>query len=356
MRRLTVFACAAALSFAFSPAAHAATKTVNMGLPAKSAKTFNNMGVDVNDFFPHAVTIHAGDAVKFVPTAFHNVDLPAHGKQPTPFLVQDGPVTGVNDAAGAAFWFNGQSTVQFNPVALVSAFGKRLTYTGAKSIQSGAPLENKPKPMTVTFTKAGTYTYYCDIHAGMKGTVRVLAKGKRIPTAKQDAAALKKQVSRDLGVARTLQNTTQEANSVFVGVAGPFGVEFFGFLPDTLNVKAGTTVKFQMSARSLEDHTATTGPGDPDKEPTSYLGGIAAAFASPAPVDGRAVFPSDPPGTSASLSPTLHGNGFWNSGVLDTLKASPLPESASVTFAAAGTYQFYCLIHTFMHGTVVVSP
>jgi plastocyanin len=343
------------LSLALPSAAFSATKTVDMGLPAKSAKTFNDLGVDVNDFFPHSVTIHAGDTVKFVPTSFHNVDLPARGKKPAPFLVGAGAVSGAADAAGAPFWFNGQTTFQFNPVALVSAFGKHLTYTGAKPIQSGAPLENKPKPMTVKFTKAGTYTYYCDIHTGMKGTVRVLAKGKTIPTAKQDAAALKKQVSRDLGVARTILNTNQEANSVYVGVGGPYGVEFFGFLPDNLSVKAGTTVKFQMSARSLEVHTATTGPGDPDKDPNSYLGALAAGFASPAPIDGRGVFSSEAPGSVASLSPALHGNGFWNTGVLDTDKASPLPDSGSVTFAAAGTYQFYCLVHAFMHGTVVVT-
>jgi plastocyanin len=66
------------------------------------------------------------------------------------------------------------------------------------------------------------------------------------------------------------------------------------------------------------------------------------------------VYPSDPPGTLAALSPTLHGNGFWNSGVLDTAKATPLPTSNAVTFTTPGTYNFYCLIHPFMHGTVVV--
>ncbi len=39
---------------------------------------------------------------------------------------------------------------------------------------------------------------------------------------------------------------------------------------------------------------------------------------------------------------------------MDTVSASPLPASNRVTFAAAGTYQFYCMIHPFMHGTVVV--
>jgi plastocyanin len=41
--------------------------------------------------------------------------------------------------------------------------------------------------------------------------------------------------------------------------------------------------------------------------------------------------------------------------VLDTSSATPLPSSNAVTFTAPGTYQFYCLIHPFMHGTVTVT-
>jgi plastocyanin len=34
--------------------------------------------------------------------------------------------------------------------------------------------------------------------------------------------------------------------------------------------------------------------------------------------------------------------------------ASPLPSSNTVTFGAPGTYTYYCMIHPFMKGTVVV--
>jgi plastocyanin len=33
-----------------------------------------------------------------------------------------------------------------------------------------------------------------------------------------------------------------------------------------------------------------------------------------------------------------------------------LPPSGKITFTAPGTYKFICLIHPFMHGTVVVTP
>ena len=66
-------------------------------------------------------------------------------------------------------------------------------------------------------------------------------------------------------------------------------------VPAALTVPAGTTVKFQMPKGTYEAHTATFGPGNPESEPQSYLGQIAASFAGPAP-DARGVYPSEDPG------------------------------------------------------------
>ena len=67
-----------------------------------------------------------------------------------------------------------------------------------------------------------------------------------------------------------------QGNNVSVGASGAGGVEYFGFFPANKSVKVGTTVTFRMSSKSFEVHTATTGPGNPETEPTSYLGAIAA--------------------------------------------------------------------------------
>ncbi len=334
-------------------AAQAATKTVSLGTTAAAQKGLQNLGADSNDFFPHGVTIHQGDSVKFVPSGFHTFDFPAKGGTVLPLLTGNGKVSGSADAAGAPFWFNGQDALGFNPALLPGLYGKKVAYDGSKRLESGLPLANKPKPILVTFKKAGSFTYYCDVHPGMKGVVTVKAKRARIPTAAQDKATLKAQVAKVISSAKAVAKTTVPANTVSVGASGASGVEAYAFFPSTLTVAAGTTVTFKMSAKSLEVHTATTGPGDPEKDPSSYLGKIAASLNSPA-FDPAAVYPSDVPPAPAALSPTLHGNGFWNSGGLDNVAASPLPASNQVTFAAAGTYQFYCMIHPFMHGTVVV--
>jgi plastocyanin len=220
-------------------------------------------------------------------------------------------------------------------------------------VASPIPFEDNPKPLTVKFAKAGKYTYYCDLHPGMKGVVRVVGKSHKIPSSKADAKALKAQIDRDFKIAKGLNKTPMPPNVISVGYAGADGVEFFGYLPTTTTVPVGTTVKFQMSPKSYESHTATTGPGDPIKDPNSYLGVIAASFFSPQFVP-QGVYPSEPFGTTATLTQTSHGNAFWNSGALDNVAGSPQPTSNSVTFAAAGTYQFYCMVHPQMHGTVIV--
>jgi plastocyanin len=350
---------AAALgALAVPAAANAATKTVDMGLPTSQQKAFQKQFADVNDFFPHGTTIHAGDSIKFVPTGFHTVDIPRKGGSALALILPTGQTIANNlDAANAAFWFNGQSNVSFNPaLGPPGLFGKKATFTGAKRIESGLPLAAKPKSFTVKFTKTGTYTYYCDIHAGMKGTIKVVSKKSSVPSAKADKRDLNTQIASTLKTAKKLKKTVTSANSVSVGASGAGGVESYAFYPANLSVKAGTTVNFRMSSKSFEDHTATTGPGDPENDPTSYLGVIAASFQGAA-FDPRGVYPSDPPGTIAALTPTFHGNGFWNSGVMDHSSTTPqLPPSNSVTFSAPGTYQFFCMIHPFMHGTVTVTP
>jgi plastocyanin len=354
-RTKAAFAAAVAV-LAVPASASAATKVVNMGTPPSAGKSFEKALSDVNAFFPSSTTIHVGDSVRFLPVGFHNLDLPKKGGKPTALITPQAgqTVTGTNDAAGAPYWFNGQPVLGFNLPALApTGFGKTFTYTGAKGVQSGLPLVEKPKPLTVKFTKAGSFTYYCDVHPGMKASVKVLAKSKSVPSAKADAKRVKDQVSKALALAKTLAKTTAPAGTVDVGVAGKGGVEYFGMVPATSTVPVGTTLTFRMSPGTYEDHTATFGPGDPEKEPASFMGMLAKTFegAVPAPTG---LYPSDPVGTVGTLNTTSHGNGFWNSGVMDAGSATPLPASNKVTFTGAGTYTFYCLIHPFMKGSVVV--
>src|SRR3954453_4673411 len=217
-------------------AAQAAQKDVSLG-PAKAAsKALQSTGSDVNDFFPHEVRIHVGDKVRFVPNNFHTVDLPGRRTRKLPLITPVAQkIAGAGDAAGAPFWFNGQNQLGFNRQLLSSAFGKSRNYDGSKGVLSGLPLSQKPKPMTVKFNKAGTFRYFCDVHPGMTGIVRVVSSGSSVPSAAQDQRTVRRQAAPTLATPKTLAKRPAPGNNtVDVGEQGKGNVSFFGFVPSAL--------------------------------------------------------------------------------------------------------------------------
>jgi plastocyanin len=75
------------------------------------------------------------------------------------------------------------SNYAFHPATITVAKGAKITFTNhdqtahtATSTQTGVFDTGTVKPgasRTVTFSKPGTYTYYCQFHAFMKATVTV---------------------------------------------------------------------------------------------------------------------------------------------------------------------------------------
>jgi plastocyanin len=363
VHRSSKVAFAAALcSLAVPSIASAATKSVVAGPPLKKAPAGVPKDSDINAFFPSTVRIHAGDSVKWTIAGFHVVTIPKRGQAPPPLAEPDAgkPATGFNDAAGAPFWFNGQGTpVVPSVVGLGTGSGK--PYTGAAAVGSGFPEgEGAPKPFVVKFPKAGTYTYYCTIHPGMKGTVSVVAKGKAVPSVKADVARAKAQLASGLAELKKLDKAqVAAANTVVAGPDAKNGPVLYRFTPNALTTKVGTPISLEMTAGTTEDHTFTfvkdvkAAGKVAEKEFLAPLPGAAGpptlAF-SP-----KWAYPSDAPGTVASYDGTNHGDGFLNSGVLDGSAATPFPQKFAVSFGKPGTYSFFCAIHPFMTGKITVT-
>lgn len=347
-KRFGVVGMLVAVAVAFAPAANAQTKVVYAGGPAKFNRALQKHGAGLDNFLVNRITIHVGDTVEWngvsLASGFHTVDIPKLHGSDLPLITPTGStVTGVNDAGGNPFWFNGKVPVLgLDPLLFMPAGG--TTYNGTKRVDSGLPL-GKPHNFKVKFTTVGTYKYFCDVHYGMSGTVVVKPKNAAIPSATADAATLKKQEQKYLAEAKRVAKTKAPAGQVSVGASGPGGLEVFAMFPSVLDIPAGTTVQFVMSRDTRETHTATFGP-------TAYLNPLAASFAGPAPAP-AAVYPSDPPG-QITLSPTSHGNGFANTGALDRDKPTPLPPIGAIKFTTPGTYTYQCLIHPFMRGTIIV--
>jgi plastocyanin len=357
----------AAALLAVPATAGAATKTVQVGPFGSAQKKFQNAFADGNAYFRKSVTVHKGDSVLWKMNGFHSVTFVPAGSPPPPLVAADPSklLSGVNDAGGNAFWFNGQPRLVFNPAAIMPAGGKRFsasTLTG-----SGVPLDQgPPKPYKLKFNTLGTHTYLCVVHPGMTGTVKVVAKSKRVPGARADTREAKRQqkvllqraqrLSQGLGT-ESLQNTIQAGND------RTSGETIFKFFPANPTFKVGDTATLQISGTSTDVHTITFGPTN-GKD--AYVDQVAANFIAPDTsttppslvVDPRAGYPSENPalGVPSHTGPTHHGNGFFNTGILDADGASPLPQSTKVTFTAAGKYKFICLIHPFMVGEATVTP
>jgi plastocyanin len=354
IRGLVIATSVAAMSIALPAVAGAHTKTVYAGPPPSTKTIAGKLGIGkgfgnkynpgINDFFLHRVTVNVGDTVAFIPNGFHTIDLPGKSGRDLPLLVPGPTVTGADDFAGNPFWFNGKvPSLGFNH-ELIARSGPPA-YDGSTRIDSGLPTgSGPPKPLKVTFTKPGVYKYFCDVHPGMIGYVVVKAKGKPVPSATQDAAAVTNQVTADVLSAKRLAGAKVPANHVSLGESSSSGVELYAMFPATLSVQTGAVVTFSMSQDSREAHTASFGP-------RKYLMTLANSFNGPAPLQ-QALYPSDP--GAISFSPTSHGNGFANTGALDRDPATPLPSSYQIKFTKVGVYHFVCLIHPFMQGTIVV--
>jgi plastocyanin len=330
-------------------ASQAATKTVVAG-PLKPVKGVfgRNATADADSFSLPTVTIHTGDSVRWKFNGFHTVTFNKKGSGGIPFVIPDATAkySGFNDPGGAPFWFNGQTQLDLNPLGALPQGGK--TYDGSAVTGSGAPL-GAAKPYKLKFTKNGTFTYYCVIHPGMQAKVKVVAKGKKIPSRKADAKTAAKLLAKQVKVARKTAKLKTPAGTVVGGNDKGLVVQL-RFFPKTLRVATGSTVTFKVTSKP-EIHTFSFGP-------QKFLEDTANAFV--APVNGALqfnpviAFPSEAPPAVPSYDGTGHGNGFISTGVLDGDPATPNPTTAKITFTKAGSYPFICLIHPFMRGTVVV--
>jgi plastocyanin len=352
--RLVAAAFVAALII-LPASAQAATKTVIAG-PLKAAKGVfgGNATGDVDGYSLKTVTVHVGDKVRWRFNGFHSVTFPKKGRGVIPLVIPDpagAKYSGVNDEAGSPFWFNGQTQLDFNPLAALPQGGK--VENGSQLNGSGLPL-GPPKPYTLKFTKAGTFTYFCVVHPGMKARVKVVARGKQTPSARQDRRTAAKIFAAEVKAAKKQAKLTLPANTI-QGGNDKGDVVQLRFFPQSLHVAVGTTVTVQVKSLP-EIHTFAFGPA-------AYLQNVANAFVTPVPSpagpptlvnSGQVVFPSDPPPALPPYDGTAHGNGFLSTGVLDGDPNSPQPSTSKITFTKAGTYSFICLVHPFMHGQVVV--
>jgi plastocyanin len=350
---------AALCSLALPSAAGAATKTVFTGPPLPKPPAGFPKDGGINQFFPQSIRVAAGDNVKFQITGCPSVVVAKPGQAPR-FVIDDETrkVSGVKDAAGADFWFNGQAQPIANPGVFFGA--KSGGAFAGKPLASGFPTgSGAPKPWSVRFPKAGTYEMSCPLFAGMTGTITVVGKGKAVPSAKADARRVERQLA--TAVARVKQLAKAPAPEGDVITAGPdakTGEILYRFTPAKKTVAVGKPVELTMGDGTREFHTFTffTDEKATKKLAQNSLAPLPGTGKTGPPVmgiDPLAGLRSEPAGTALVDDNRTHGNGYVNTGLLDTDPKSAWPSKDTITFTAPGTYKYVCLLHPEMRGEVV---
>jgi plastocyanin len=344
-RSLVVAAGIAALLIP-AAAAQAATKQVTIG-PAKPLAGVPPVAFDA-DFYPRKITIAKGDHLRFKwTTGFGDVIFVPKGEDLPPLGVPrpDKPVADAKDAAGNPMWFNGQPNLSPNIANLMPQGGKVIN--GRKVVGSGFSFEGPMKPWKVRFSKAGTYRLGSVFHPTKQLTVKVKKTRKGVPGKKADKRRLAKQIKASTKLAKKLVAFQGPAGNVVRAGNDAKGIAQIAFFPAKKTVKVGDTVTFEMSKDTIELHNVHFGPKDYlDPFAQTFLGEVFNPFV---------VYRSEAPGTPVNFDGTNHGNGYYNTGLLDADANTPFPSKDSVTFTKAGTYTYYCAVHgNDMSGEIVV--
>ena len=94
-------------------------------------------GASLNGFFPGRLEVNAGDRVTFTSFGFHTVSYLAGGRPPPPVgPAQGATYTGITDAAGQPFYFDGRPAFEYTE-SVFAPFGPK-TIAGRTPASSGA--------------------------------------------------------------------------------------------------------------------------------------------------------------------------------------------------------------------------
>jgi plastocyanin len=213
------------------------------------------------------------------------------------------------------------------------------TYDGSTYTSSGFMLGGQT--YTLTFTKAGTYKYYCLIHGEMVGTVVVQPAGTAYPTT---VGSIVQQVPTAL--ASDLKTATDAVAQFPYAKGGPHLAAGMSPGLGAPPLSNASVVRF-LDGDQLSDTSVTVAVGttvtwtnlDTNLPHTVTF-----------PVSGQEV-PQMDPFSPPSGGSTYDGSTLVNSGPLFG------GQSFSLTFTKAGTYTYNCLFHDdteHMVGTVIV--
>ena len=196
----------------------------------------------------------------FTSATFHTATYLGGTPQPALFLPDPAgaSTTGINDAAGTPFYFNGLAKLIYNGAAFGPVGGKAIPGKGLVSTGVLSPGPNgKPVSATMTFGKAGAYKLRLPAPSRHGGERRRQGEGRRRAGRGHRKAAGGGGAGRGLGEGEAARGDEDAGEHRLRGRGAK--TTLFAMLPKQLTVKAGTTVNFVNKSPS-EPHNVAFGP------------------------------------------------------------------------------------------------
>lgn len=216
------------------------------------------------------------------------------------------------------------------------------TYDGTQFLSSGVlPIGAHYK---VTFTKAGTYPYFCVLHAPeMHGTIVVQPRGAAYPRPQgfytgAGTSTLNSVLSDAMSAVKAIPYAVGGTH-LAAGTSGP--VQSNGLPSQATVLRFLDGDRLNLTSVTIPVGTTLTWTNLSNNEPHTVTFPVAGQPLPPLPGD---------PFTPRIGGSTYDGSTVTNSGVLNP------GDSYQLTFTKAGTYVYFCLFHDEfgMMGTVVV--
>lgn len=329
-------------------------------------------------YFPSELTVHPGDTIEFplwdsgephtvtfgtiIDEAMAAVAAGADPEtdptiQKVPILLSEEPGDANQVAANPCFVAEG------DPPADACFDAEQPAFDGTQSFYNSGWLgEDSGFSVTLSDDIApGTYTFVCLLHGpDMKGTVTVVDEGTEVTAPDEVSQAAQAQI--DEAAAQILVGIgAASANPPDQTLAGVFTQEVqngFGivFAPADISVPVGGSVTWTVFGPHTVSFNASQeaiGPRVEAPDGTVHVNPLALM---PAGGPGQEPPTGEP---DPNAPPVLidagewDGTGFLSSGVM--ISFPPALAQYKVTFSAAGTYPYNCLIHPDMEGTVTVT-
>lgn len=365
-------------------------ETLVVGVDAKS----DDFELATTAYFPKELTAHPGDTISFESVwtgephtvtfgtlvddglekalADPEAEEPPEELAQIPHLLPEGPGDAIQASAQPCFVPAGE--VPPLEDACSAEMQEQPTFDGSHALYSSGFLP-EGEIFDVELAQdlePGTYAYFCELHReGMTGEVTVVAPAEDADSA-DDVETARMNAEDDMIAAMAPVAEAAAEGSIPGLVEGGPGQVLAGALspdrqdglvvsfgPKDTTIGVGETVTWTV----LGPHTVSFGATEAERSaivkapdgsvhlnPDSFA--PAGGEGQPAPPEEEGPPPDDAPPTVINGG-SYDGTGFRNSGIV--LSFPPALFQYTLTFEKAGSYEYFCLIHPEMSGTVSVT-